>query len=61
LAEADGNRTRQRQSLPFNGFEDRAGHQTGYASLTSPAILANICRVCDRWGGGGNMGAWDID
>jgi selenide,water dikinase len=33
MAEADGNRTRQRQNLPFDGFEDRAGHQAGYASL----------------------------
>jgi selenide,water dikinase len=33
VAEADGNRTRQRQFLPFNGFEDRADHQDGYASL----------------------------
>ena len=33
MAEADGNRTRQRQRLPFDGFEDRAGHQTGHASL----------------------------
>jgi selenide,water dikinase len=32
VAEADGNRTRQRQFLPFNGFEDRADHQDGYAS-----------------------------
>ena len=32
MAEADGNRTRQRQRLPFDGFEDRAGHQTGHAS-----------------------------
>jgi selenide,water dikinase len=34
MAETDGNRTRQRQCLPLNGFEDRAGHQAGYASLT---------------------------
>ncbi len=34
MAEADGNRTRQRQLLPFNGFEDRADHQIGDASLT---------------------------
>jgi selenide,water dikinase len=33
MAEADGNRTRQRQDLPLHGFEDRAGHQTGNASL----------------------------
>ena len=33
MAEADGNRTRQRQELPLSDFEDRAGHQAGYASL----------------------------
>ena len=33
MAEADWNRTRQRQRLPFDGFEDRAGHQTGHASV----------------------------
>ena len=33
MAEADGNRTRQRQRLPLSDFEDRAGHQTGYAFL----------------------------
>lgn len=33
VAEADGNRTRQRQQLSLDGFEDRAGHQTGDASL----------------------------
>ncbi|BCI84800.1 hypothetical protein NIIDMKKI_00060 [Mycobacterium kansasii] len=33
VAEADGNRTRQRQHLSLDGFEDRAGHQTGDASL----------------------------
>ena len=32
MAEAHGNRTRQRQVLPLTGFEDRAGHQTGLAS-----------------------------
>lgn len=37
MAEADGNRTRQRQRLPFDGFEDRAGHQTGHASLSHGA------------------------
>lgn len=42
MAEADGNRTRQRQRLPFNGFEDRAGHQAEYASRTHTRILANI-------------------
>jgi selenide,water dikinase len=39
VAEADGNRTRQRQGLPLNGFEDRAGHQAGYASLNHADIL----------------------
>nr|CEL22536.1 Selenide,water dikinase [Kibdelosporangium sp. MJ126-NF4] len=39
MAEADGNRTRQRQVLPLNGFEDRAGHQTGYASVGHALIL----------------------
>ena len=33
VAEADGNRTRQLQDLRLDDFEDRAGHQTGYASL----------------------------
>ena len=32
MAEADGNRTRQRQRLPLDSFEDRAGHQTGHTS-----------------------------
>ena len=40
MAEADGNRTRQRQILPFDDFEDRAGHQTGYASLDHGPIIA---------------------
>ena len=40
MAEADGNRTRQRQELPLNDFEDRAGHQTGYASLAHGPIMA---------------------
>ena len=39
-AEADGNRTRQRQNLPLSDFEDRAGHQTGYASLAHATIMA---------------------
>ena len=48
MAEADGNRTRQRQRLPFDGFEDRAGHQTGHASLNhgdncrSPTAAGNM-------------------
>jgi selenide, water dikinase len=40
MAEADGNRTRQRQDLPLSDFEDRAGHQTGYASLVHRPIMA---------------------
>ena len=40
MAEADGNRTRQRQDLPLSDFEDRAGHQTEYASLTHDDIIA---------------------
>lgn len=39
MAEADGNRTRQRQNLPLSDFEDRACHQTGYASLTHRPIM----------------------
>jgi selenide, water dikinase len=39
VAEADGNRTRQRQDLPLSDFEDRAGHQTGYASLAHGPIM----------------------
>ena len=33
MAEADGNRTRQTEILGLYGFEDRARHQTRYASL----------------------------
>ncbi len=40
MAEADGNRTRQRQDLPLSDFEDRADHQTGYASLGHDDIIA---------------------
>ena len=40
MAEADGNRTRQRQHLPLSDFEDRAGHQTGYASVSHGSIMA---------------------
>ena len=32
MAEADGNRTRLAEVLGHNGFEDRARHQTRYAS-----------------------------
>jgi hypothetical protein len=42
VAEADGNRTRQRQDLPLSDFEDRAGHQTGYASLDHATIMASL-------------------
>ena len=35
LAEADGNRTRLTEMLGHNGFEDRAHHQTRYASVVS--------------------------
>ena len=41
MAEADGNRTRQRQDLPLNDFEDRADHQTRYASVGHGDIMAN--------------------
>jgi hypothetical protein len=41
MAEADGNRTRQRQILPLNGFEDRAGHQAGNTSLHHMFILSH--------------------
>ena len=40
MAEADGNRTRQRQRLPLSDFEDRAGHQTGNASPNHGSIMA---------------------
>lgn len=40
MAEADGNRTRQRQDLPLSDFEDRAGHQTEYASRAIGDIIA---------------------
>jgi selenide,water dikinase len=40
MAEADGNRTRQRQRLPLSDFEDRAGHQTRYASQAHRSIMA---------------------
>lgn len=45
MAEADGNRTRQRQDLPLSDFEDRAGHQTGYASLTHRTIMPGSMEV----------------
>ena len=35
MAEADGNRTRLTEMLGHNGFEDRAHHQTRYASEVS--------------------------
>src|SRR3954454_5065278 len=37
VAEADGNRSHQRQRLPLNGFEDRAAHQDRYASGPIPS------------------------
>jgi hypothetical protein len=40
MAEADGNRTRQRQELPLSDFEDRADHQTRYASQAHGPIMA---------------------
>jgi selenide,water dikinase len=40
MAEADGNRTRQRQGLPLSDFEDRADHQTGNASMAHRIIMA---------------------
>jgi hypothetical protein len=57
VAEADGNRTRQRQYLPFDGFEDRAGHQAGYASLCHAAILprSRAARIA------GTIAGWRID
>ena len=45
MAEADGNRTRQRQDLPLSDFEDRAGHQTEYASLTHRPIMTGTMVV----------------
>jgi AIR synthase related protein, C-terminal domain len=48
MAEADGNRNRQRQELPLSDFEDRAGHQTGYAS--HGPIMASLT-VWGRAGG----------
>ena len=45
MAEADGNRTRQRQRLPLSDFEDRAGHQTGYASLAHGPIMPGSMEV----------------
>ena len=47
MAEADGNRTRQRQNLPLSDFEDRAGHQTEYASLTHRPIMAGSMKAMD--------------
>jgi len=48
MAEADGNRTRQRQRLPLDGFEDRAGHQTGHTSLDHGDNF-DILRRLKRW------------
>ena len=51
MTEADGNRSRQRQELPLSDFEDRAGHQTGYAS--HGPIMASL----PVWGRAGGA-AW---
>jgi selenide, water dikinase len=42
MAEADGNRTRQRQGLPLSDFEDRADHQIGNASVVHTNIMASL-------------------
>jgi hypothetical protein len=39
VAEAERNRTSQAEILDFNGFEDRAAHQDGYASSNSPVMI----------------------
>src|SRR4051794_37102663 len=43
LAEADGNRTRQRRMPPLTGVEDRGAHQDAYASAAEPT--ASVGRV----------------
>lgn len=45
MAEADGNRTRQRQRLPLSDFEDRADHQIGYASSGHGFIMAGTMKT----------------
>ena len=42
VAEAEGNRTPLRRDPPHNGFEDRAGHQTRYASQVSKEYLTCV-------------------
>ncbi|BBY03105.1 selenide, water dikinase [Mycobacterium seoulense] len=53
MAEADGNRTRQRQRLPFDGFEDRAGHQTGHASLDHGVNYGHVTYRLTQYAHGG--------
>ncbi len=53
MAEADGNRTRQRQRLPFHGFEDRAGHQTGHASLDHGVNYGRVTYRLTQYAHGG--------
>jgi hypothetical protein len=45
LAEADGNRTRLTEMLGHNGFEDRAHHQTRYASTCTLSTIAGSSPV----------------
>jgi hypothetical protein len=45
MAEADGNRTRLAEMLGHNGFEDRAHHQTRYASVASLSGWAVVRRT----------------
>ncbi len=50
MAEADGNRTRLTEVLGHNGFEDRARHQTRYASALTlgcrfSALGGGYCRL----------------
>ena len=53
VAEADGNRTRQGQSLPLTGFEDRGTHQAsvrlrgegGYLRHVLEAIRPRIAEL----------------
>ena len=46
MAEAEGNRTPLRRDPPHNGFEDRAGHQAGYASQVQKDYLTWENRQC---------------
>lgn len=45
MAEADGNRTRLTGVAGHNGFEDRARHQTRYASVSDPIQMATVAVV----------------